>query len=105
MIESGDVAIVLQMMSKPHPDLPKVPLAINFARADEARQLIQVGIYDINVITRPYVLPPGTPKDRVDVLRKAFADTMRDPELSLSVKSVTQSFLPTPKSPGWISIL
>jgi tripartite-type tricarboxylate transporter receptor subunit TctC len=29
---------------------------------------------------RPYVLPPGTPKERVIVLRKAFADTMRDPE-------------------------
>ena len=29
---------------------------------------------------RPYVLPPGTPKERVKVLQKAFADTVRDPE-------------------------
>jgi tripartite-type tricarboxylate transporter receptor subunit TctC len=30
---------------------------------------------------RPYVLPPGTPKERVDVMRKAFAETVHDPEL------------------------
>jgi len=29
---------------------------------------------------RPYVLPPGVPQDRVDTLRKAFADTVKDPE-------------------------
>jgi tripartite-type tricarboxylate transporter receptor subunit TctC len=26
------------------------------------------------------VLPPGTPKDRVQVLRRAFMETMTDPE-------------------------
>jgi tripartite-type tricarboxylate transporter receptor subunit TctC len=25
-------------------------------------------------------MPPGTPKDRVRILRKAFSDTMKDPE-------------------------
>ena len=32
------------------------------------------------VLNRFYVLPPGTPKDRVALLRKAFMDTMKDPE-------------------------
>jgi tripartite-type tricarboxylate transporter receptor subunit TctC len=32
------------------------------------------------VYRRFYVLPPGTPKDRVRLLRKAFMDTMKDPE-------------------------
>jgi tripartite-type tricarboxylate transporter receptor subunit TctC len=27
-------------------------------------------------------VPPGTPKDRVALLRKAFLDTMKDPEFS-----------------------
>jgi len=26
-------------------------------------------------------MPPGTPKDRVRIMRKAFQDTMSDPEL------------------------
>lgn len=79
-IESGDVVIVLQLVPKPHPDLPQVPLAIDFAKTDEARKLIQVGIYDSETYSRPYTLPPGTPKDRVETLRNAFMATMKDPE-------------------------
>jgi tripartite-type tricarboxylate transporter receptor subunit TctC len=79
-IESGDALVVLQLLPKPYPDLPKVPLAIHYAKTEEARQLIDVGIHSINALTRPYVLPPGTPKDRVEILRKAFAETMKDSE-------------------------
>src|SRR3970282_2194644 len=43
-IESGDAIVVVQMVSKAHPDLPKVPLAINFAKTEEARQLIESGV-------------------------------------------------------------
>jgi tripartite-type tricarboxylate transporter receptor subunit TctC len=79
-IESGDAIVVLQTLPKPHPDLPKVPLAIDLAKTKEARQLIQVGIHDVSAVIRPYVLPPGTPKDRVQIMRKAFTDTMKDRE-------------------------
>ena len=50
------------------------------AKTDEARQLIQTGIHDITAIIRPYVLPPGTPKERVQMLRAAFVDTLKDPQ-------------------------
>jgi len=79
-IESGDTVVVLQTLPKPHPELPKVPLAINFAKNEEARQLIQAGIHDVSAVIRPYVLTPGTPKDRVQIMRKAFMDTMKDRE-------------------------
>jgi tripartite-type tricarboxylate transporter receptor subunit TctC len=55
-------------------------LASKLARTDEARQLIQVGVEEPSDYYRPYVLPPGTPKERVDTLRKAFQDTLKDPE-------------------------
>jgi tripartite-type tricarboxylate transporter receptor subunit TctC len=80
-IRSGDAIVVLQILNKPHPELPNVPLAINYAKSEDARQLIQVGIQDPSDYYRPYVAPPGTPKDRVLVLRKAFIEAMRDPEL------------------------
>jgi tripartite-type tricarboxylate transporter receptor subunit TctC len=79
-LESGDATIVLQTTAKPHPDLSNVPLAIGFARTDEARKLIQVGIHTVPFTARPFVLPPGTPKDRVQILRRAFMATMQDPE-------------------------
>jgi len=78
-IESGEFVIILQALAKPHPDLPKVPLAISFAKTDEARQLLQVGAHDVASIARPFVMSPGTPKERVQALRKAFSATMSDP--------------------------
>jgi tripartite-type tricarboxylate transporter receptor subunit TctC len=85
-IESGDVVIVLQLLPKPHPDLPQVPLAIDFAKTDEARKLIQAGIYDAETYSRPFTLPPGTPKERVETLRNAFVATMKDPEFLAEAK-------------------
>ena len=79
-LESGDATVVLQIVLKPHPDLPRVPLAIDYARTDEARELIDAGIHKMQVILRSYVLPPGAPKDRVQVLRRAFRETMKDQE-------------------------
>jgi tripartite-type tricarboxylate transporter receptor subunit TctC len=79
-IQSGDIAVVLQARQERHPDFPKVPLALEFAKTDEERQFIQVGMQDPALLQVLYSLPPGTPKDRVQVMRKAFADTMRAPE-------------------------
>jgi len=79
-LDAGEAVIVVQAIPKAHPELPKVPLAINFAKTEEARRLIQVGAHDPGIIARPFVLPPGTPKDRVQILRKAFLDTLGDPE-------------------------
>jgi tripartite-type tricarboxylate transporter receptor subunit TctC len=80
-LETGEVVLVLQLSAKSHPDLPKVPLAMNLAKTDEARKLIQAVTQAHGAAVRPYVLPPGTPKDRVEILRKAFMETVKDPEL------------------------
>ncbi len=85
-IESGDAVVVVQLVSKAHPDLPRVPLAINFAKTEEARQLIEMGATVPAITNRPYVLPAGTPKDRAQILRKAFMDTMKDPEFLADAK-------------------
>jgi tripartite-type tricarboxylate transporter receptor subunit TctC len=77
-LDAGQVSIVLQAVPKAHPDLPKVPVAIELAKTDEAKKLIQAGIHDTAAITRPYALPPGTPKDRVQLLRRAFRETLKD---------------------------
>lgn len=87
-VESGNVTVVLQATPRAHGDLLHVPLAINFAGTTEARRLIEVGIHDAGAITRPYVLPPGTPRERLLALRRAFWSTMTDPVfLSEAAKS------------------
>lgn len=85
-VDSGEINIVLQNIPKPHPDLPKVPLAINFAKNDESKKLITALVHSVGPTARPYVLPPGTPKDRVEMLRRAFIATMKDAEFLADAK-------------------
>jgi tripartite-type tricarboxylate transporter receptor subunit TctC len=81
-LDSGNVSIVLQVNPKPHPELAKVPNAIDHAPSENARQILKYGGHDPAAITRLYAVAPGTPKDRVQSLRKAFAEVMKDPEFT-----------------------
>ena len=51
-----------------------------------ANKLVRGVINNFGATARPYVATPGTPKGRVEVLRKAFMDTMKDPEFSAELK-------------------
>jgi tripartite-type tricarboxylate transporter receptor subunit TctC len=77
-LDTGSVLVVLQNTAKRHPDLPNVPLAIEYAKTDEAKRLINSLVHSVGPTARPYVLPPKTPKDRVMALRNAFIKTMKD---------------------------
>jgi tripartite-type tricarboxylate transporter receptor subunit TctC len=79
-LETGNLVVVMQNVPKGHPDLPKVPLDISFAKTDEGKKLIRAIVHTVGPTARPYVVPPGTPKDRIELLRKAFMETMKDPE-------------------------
>src|SRR2546422_6982527 len=77
-LDTGEVVAVLQTSARAFPDLPGVPLALSLAKTEEARQLIKVGIQNPSAFARPFALPPGTPRDRVLVLRRAFQETLKD---------------------------
>jgi len=88
-LESGDFNVIVQAMPKKHPELPNVPLANDYVKTDEGRRLLKHGIYDTAIITRPYFLSPGTPKSRVQLLRRAFADVLKDPDLLTEAKKAS----------------
>jgi tripartite-type tricarboxylate transporter receptor subunit TctC len=79
-LEANEVALVLQAIPTRHRDVPNVPLAIDYAKTEEAKKMIRAVVHTIAPTVRPYVLPPGTPKDRVEILRRAFMSTMKDRE-------------------------
>jgi tripartite-type tricarboxylate transporter receptor subunit TctC len=85
LIESGKIRVVLQATLKSHPDLKDVPLAINYAKTDEARVLLRIAD-NVHVYQFPYSVPPGTPPDRLEILQQAFVKTLRDPELLAEAK-------------------
>lgn len=94
-VESGNVFAVFQLAGKPLSDIPKVPLAINFARTDGARQLIEAGIHSQSLFSRPFVLPPGAPKEQAQILRKAFSEVLADKELLSETKKAQMTIDPS----------
>ena len=93
-IQSGEAVVVLQVVSKPHRELPNVPLAESLAKSDEARQLLKAGIEDAAEFYRPYVAPPRTPKQRIEILRQAFDATMKDSEFLADAKKANLEIEP-----------
>ena len=60
----------------------------SFARSAMDRKL--VALYRSFVGSgNPYILPPGTPKDRVQILQEAMRKTYRDPEFSKEYTKLT----------------
>ena len=85
-LEAGEVVVTVQAVPKALPEFAGVPLAIDMAKTPEAKQLIQAGIHDVSAVIRPFVAPPGTPRDRVQTLRAAFASTMKDADFLAEAK-------------------
>lgn len=69
-------------------------MALDLAKSDEAKRLILTVANVHGATVRSYALPPGTPKDRVEILRKAFTDTMKDPEFLAEAKKANLDINP-----------
>lgn len=74
-----------QLSLSKHPDLPDVPLAIDFAKTPEDR-LIMEFFFARQEMSRPYLTAPEVPPERLQALRRAFMATTRDPEFIEATK-------------------
>jgi tripartite-type tricarboxylate transporter receptor subunit TctC len=81
-IPNGIAKVLVQESTQGHPDLNKlgIPLATSFAKNEEDRQVLEL-IYSQGIFGRPFLMAPEVPRDRVELVRKAFMETMRDPVL------------------------
>jgi tripartite-type tricarboxylate transporter receptor subunit TctC len=74
-------------------DLPDVPFAVDLANTKEDRQLMAFYVSS-EQIGRAFLAPPETPADRVDALRKAYDETMQDPQLLAEIDRSHSEFSP-----------
>jgi tripartite-type tricarboxylate transporter receptor subunit TctC len=81
-VAKGFVRVLVQenLSGNPLFDKMGVPRSIDLAKTAEARQIIELA-YAQQAFGRPYILPPGTPPDRVAALRKAFMAATQNAEL------------------------
>ncbi len=64
---------------EPDPEVKDLPLIPEVIKGEDNISAYQtwVGSYEFQ---RPFTVPPGMPKERLQLLRKGFAATMKDPE-------------------------
>lgn len=62
-----------------HPKLGHLPEVESFAKSENERRLLTMWRV-FRLVGSPYIVPPGTPKDRVDILQGAFRKAFKDQE-------------------------
>ena len=61
-LEANEVALVLQAIPTRHREVPNVPLAIDYAKTDEAKRMIRSVIHTIGPTVRPMSCRPVHPR-------------------------------------------
>ncbi|HWG04356.1 MAG TPA: hypothetical protein VG271_05015 [Beijerinckiaceae bacterium] len=86
-LASGALKLVLQSGLKPDPAFAGVPFVMDLAKTEEERQALTF-LFASMTLGRPFVVPPGTPPDRIAALRKAFSDMFKDPDFLSAAKEL-----------------
>jgi tripartite-type tricarboxylate transporter receptor subunit TctC len=79
------INLALQMALQKSPELPDVPLVMDAARNDRERAILRL-VLARQAMGWPFMAPPDLPAERAQALRKAFDDTMKDPEFLAEAK-------------------
>ena len=79
-IEQRKVKIITQFGMTKNRELPDVPLFIDQARSEAERSMLTL-LFAREDFSKPFFAPPDIPKARLEILRKAFAETIEDPRL------------------------
>ena len=86
-LDEKKVNIIVQMALEKAPDLPDVPLIMDFAKTDIDRKALEL-LFSSQVMAWPLVAPPDVPADRIAILRKAFEATMKDADFQGDAKKL-----------------
>jgi tripartite-type tricarboxylate transporter receptor subunit TctC len=89
LFDNDRVTILLQERMESFPELGKrgVPAAGEVATTDEQRKILGT-IYAQSVFGRPYFISGDVPKERAEILRAAFMETMRDREFLVEAEKL-----------------
>jgi len=71
-----------------HHHFSSLPEIESFAKSDRERKLLHM-VRVFRQFGTPSILPPGTPKEQVDILKAAMVKTFKDPEFPAEYKKFT----------------
>lgn len=73
-----------------HPAFSDLPALHTLAKTDREMRVVQM-FSGLMQFTQAFVLPPGTPDDRVAILKSAFKKALKDPEFHENWKKMTRA--------------
>lgn len=76
-IERGEAKVLLQMGFRKEEAYASAPLVFDLVKDEQDRRLLEL-VFTPQLMGRPFVAPPGVPKERVALLREAFDKVMGD---------------------------
>jgi tripartite-type tricarboxylate transporter receptor subunit TctC len=76
-IRDKKIRVLLQTGTKRLPDLPDVPTVTELVTSPAMRQVQDLWLAPIDT-ARPYAMPPEVPMERVEAVRKAFFEMVKD---------------------------
>jgi hypothetical protein len=79
------------------PRFAHLPELESFAKSDRERKILEM-FRAFRFSGQTFFLPPGTPKERIEVLREAMRKTLQDPEFAAEYRKLVGDD-PTPVMP------
>ena len=95
LITKNIARMVVQYGLEPHKEATEagVPQIWKFVKNDEDRQALEL-VAALQEFGRPFMTTPGVPKDRLEALRKAFDETMKDKDFLEEMKKASLDVIP-----------
>lgn len=72
----------------PHPAFARLPELETFARSEQEKKILTM-FRTFRLVGSPYILPPGTPQEPVNILREAMRKTFKDPAFLKEFKKLS----------------
>jgi tripartite-type tricarboxylate transporter receptor subunit TctC len=85
LLATRQVKVVLQLGDRKIEEIGDVPTVLDVASTPNQRAILKL-IIARQTMARPYAAPPGIPAARLAALRKAFDETMQDPQFLADAK-------------------
>jgi hypothetical protein len=97
LLKNGELKVVVQENDKGVPELDRmgVPLSVAYAHDEQQRRILEI-INSQEVFARPFFVAADVPADRLQILRRAFMDTWRDPDLVKDAATMNLAIGPAP---------
>ena len=85
-VRDKKVTVLVQLGVKKAPDIPQdVPLGLDLAKSPDDRKVLEV-LCAPSATGYPSFMGPGVPKERIDAVRSAYEQSLKDPEFAEAVQ-------------------